>query len=66
MLPGVQFYAGNSISGHTGKDGAAYGFRMGFCLETQYYPDSINKPQFPSCIFGEDREYDSVTVYKFE
>lgn len=65
-LPGVQFYAGNSISEHTGKDGATYGFRMGLCLETQYYPDSVNKPQFPSCVFGEDREYDSVTVYKFE
>ena len=65
-LPGVQFYAGNSISEHIGKDGAAYSARVGLCLETQYFPDSVNKPQFPSCIFGGEREYDSVTVYKFE
>ncbi len=65
-LPGVQFYAGNFIDRQSGKGGAAYGPRMGLCLETQYFPDSVNKPGFPSCIFGEGREYDSVTVYKFE
>lgn len=65
-LPGVQFYAGNFISEQKGKDGAIYGPRMGLCLETQYYPDSPNRPEFPSCIFGGDREYDSVTVYRFE
>ncbi len=65
-LPGVQFYAGNSISRQTGKDNAVYDSRQGLCLETQYFPDSANKPQFPSCIFGGGREYDSVTVYRFE
>ncbi len=65
-LPGVQFYAGNFIEDQTGKGGAAYGFRGGLCLETQYFPDSVNKPQFPSALFGEGREYDSVTVYRFE
>lgn len=65
-LPGVQFYAGNFIGEQKGKNGATYGPRMGLCLETQYYPDSPNKPEFPSCFFGGDREYDSVTVYKFE
>lgn len=65
-LPGVQFYAGNFIAEQSGKDGASYNARNGLCLETQYYPDSINKPQFPSCVFGEGREYDSVTVYSFE
>lgn len=65
-LPGVQFYAGNFIEDQTGKGGAAYGFRGGLCLETQYFPDAANKPQFPSAIFGEGREYDSVTVYRFE
>ena len=64
-LPGVQFYAGNFIDRQKGKDGAEYDFRMGLCLETQYYPDSVNKPQFPSAIFGGEKEYDSVTVYKF-
>ena len=64
-LPGVQFYAGNFISPEAGKDGAMYGKRSGLCLETQYYPNSINIPSFPSCVYGEGREYDSVTVYKF-
>lgn len=65
-LPGVQFYAGNFIERQSGKDGAVYGRREGLCLETQYFPDSANKPQFPSNIFDEGREYDSLTVYRFE
>ncbi len=65
-LPGVQFYAGNFILKEPGKGGVLYGPRMGLCLETQYFPDSVNKPQFPSCVFGQGREYDSVTVYRFE
>lgn len=65
-LPGIQFYAGNFIDRQAGKGGADYGFRSGLCLETQYFPDAANKPQFPSAVFGEGREYDSVTVYRFE
>lgn len=65
-LPGVQFYAGNFIGEQKGKDGADYGPRMGLCLETQYFPDSIHHSDFPSCVFGEGREYDSETVYQFE
>ena len=65
-LPGVQFYAGNCISPEPGKDGAFYDKRSGLCLETQYYPDSIHRPQFPSCVFGEGREYDATTIYRFE
>ena len=64
-LPGVQFYAGNFIDEQTGKDGAVYNKRSGFCLETQYFPDSIHHENFPSCVFGEGRDYDSVTVYRF-
>lgn len=64
-LPGVQFYAGNFITEQTGKQGAHYGKRSGLCLETQYFPDSVNKPEFPSCIFGPDREYNSTTIYRF-
>lgn len=64
-LPGVQFYAGNCISETTGKEGIVYGPRSGMCLETQYYPDTPNKPQFPSAVFGPDRKYDTITVYKF-
>ena len=65
-LPGVQFYTGNAIGAQTGKEGQEYGPRRGLCLETQYFPDSANKPQFPSCVFGEGREYEFVTVYKVE
>ncbi len=65
-LPGVQFYAGNCIGADTGKEGAAYGRRCGLCLETQFYPNAVNTPEFPSCVFGGDTEYDSVTVYRFE
>lgn len=65
-LPGVQFYAGNFIDEQKGRDDVVYKKRQGFCLETQYYPDSINQPAFPSCIFGEDRDYRSVTVYRFD
>jgi len=64
-LPGVQFYAGNFITKQTGKGGAVYGPRSGLCLETQYFPDSVHRPEFPDCIFGGSREYDSITVYRF-
>lgn len=64
-LPGVQFYAGNCIAEEVGKENVTYGPRMGFCLETQYYPDNIHHPEFPSAVFGPGRDYDSVTIYKF-
>lgn len=65
-LPGVQFYAGNFIDEQKGKEGVRYSSRMGLCLETQYFPDSVHHSGFPSCVFGEGKEYDSETVYKFE
>lgn len=64
-LPGIQFYAGNCIAEETGKEGVVYKPRTGMCLETQYYPDAINNPQFPSAVFGPGRDYDAVTVYQF-
>ena len=64
-LPGVQFYAGNFIDPQSGKDGATYGKRSGLCLETQCYPDSIHKPNFPSVVYGPTKSYKSTTVYKF-
>lgn len=64
-LPGVQFYAGNCIDPQTGKGGAAYGKRCGLCLETQFFPDTANRPEFPSAVFGPDRIYDYTTVYEF-
>ena len=64
-LPGVQFYAGNFIGKEIGKAGAAYGPRTGLCLETQYYPNSINQEGFPKPEFGPERPYDTTTIYKF-
>ena len=64
-LPGVQLYAGGGLSDEKGKAGAVYERRGGFCLETQYYPDTANKPQFPSAVFGPERPYHSVTVFAF-
>lgn len=64
-LPGVQFYAGNAIARQKGKGGAVYDRRFGLCLETQYFPDTIHHENFPSCVFGGEKEYDSVTVYRF-
>lgn len=64
-LPGIQFYAGNFIGEQEGKLGAAYRNRCGLALETQYFPDSINKENFPDAVFGPERQYVSSTVYQF-
>lgn len=64
-LPGVQFYAGNYINNEKGKEGMLYGKRSGFCLETQYYPDSVHHDNFPSIIFGPERPFRSTTIFKF-
>jgi aldose 1-epimerase len=64
--PGVQFYTGNFLDGTlTGKGGRVYGRRAGFCLETQHYPDSPNKPNFPSTVLRPDQTYRSRTVFTF-
>lgn len=64
-LPGIQFYAGNLIGEQDGKLGTKYHNRCGFALETQYFPDSINKENFPDAVFGPERQYISSTVYQF-
>lgn len=64
-LPGVQFYTGNFLEEERGKDGAVYNKRHGLCLETQYYPNTANEPSFPNAVFGQDRDYDTTTVYQF-
>lgn len=62
---GVQFYAGNFITPQKGKGGAAYGKRHGFCLESQYYPNSINQEGFPSPLLKAGEKYETITSYKF-
>jgi aldose 1-epimerase len=64
--PGLQLYSGNYLDGTiTGKGGAAYGLRSGFCLEPQRFPDSPNQPAFPSCILRPGETYASRTLYRF-
>ena len=65
-LPGFQFYAGNFITeGEKGKNGAVYGKRCGFCLETQYFPNSINQDGFLKPILRGGETFESTTCYKF-
>jgi aldose 1-epimerase len=64
--PGIQFYTGNFLDGTvTGKGGAVYKQHNGFCLEAQHFPDSPNKPQFPSAVLRPGQTYRQTTVYRF-
>ena len=64
--PGLQFYSGNFLDGtNIGKGGVKYEHRFGFCLETQHFPDSPNKPNFPSTELDPGKTYKSTTIYKF-
>jgi aldose 1-epimerase len=64
--PGIQLYAGNFLDGSiTGKDGKVYNRRYGFCLEAQHFPDSPNKPKFPSVVLMPGQRYTQTTIYKF-
>ena len=64
--PGVQFYTGNFLDGSVkGRGGKPYVKRSGFCLETQHYPDSPNKPDFPSVVLRPGQTYKTSTQYTF-
>jgi aldose 1-epimerase len=63
--PGVQLYIGNFLEETKGKAGKTYNKRHGFCLETQHFPDSPNKPDFPSTVLKKDGQYQTTTVFKF-
>jgi aldose 1-epimerase len=64
--PGVQFYTGNFLDGSlSGKGGKVYRKRYGFCLETQHFPDSPNRPEFPSTVLKAGGMYRTKTVWKF-
>lgn len=65
-MPGVQFYGGNMLECEfDAKDGVRYAPHSGLCLETQFFPDSPNQPDFPSCVLKAGAKYDYTTVYKF-
>lgn len=63
--PGLQFYTGNSLNCDGGESAVRYGPRSGFCMEPQHFPDSPNKPQFPSTVLRRGEWYRSTTVYRF-
>lgn len=64
--PGLQFYTGNFLDGLVmGKNGQNYPRRSGFCLEAQHFPDSPNKPTFPSTILKPGQRYSQTTIYRF-
>jgi aldose 1-epimerase len=64
--PGVQLYTANFLDGSLiGKGGAVYGRRCAFCLETQHFPDSPNRPEFPSTVLRRGEVYETTTVYRF-
>ncbi len=64
--PGIQVYSGNFLDGSvTGKKGIIYNQHAGICLETQHYPDSPNKPQWPSVRLNPGETYNSECIYKF-
>ncbi|NYI04139.1 aldose epimerase family protein [Allostreptomyces psammosilenae] len=63
---GVQFYSGNQLDGTlTGPSGRRYGPHAGLCLETQAFPDSPNRPDFPSTVLRPGEEYASRTEFRF-
>ena len=65
-LPGMQLYTANFLTeGWPGKGGASYGPRHGFCLETQFFPDSPNQPAFPTAVLRSGERYDHTTRFVF-
>jgi aldose 1-epimerase len=64
--PGVQFYSGNFLDGSiTGKGGVVYKKHHGLCLETQHFPDSVNKPDWPSVVLRPGQTYRHVMIHRF-
>jgi aldose 1-epimerase len=64
--PGVQLYTSNWLDGTLkGKGGKVYNKYGAFCLETQHYPDTPNKPTFPSTVLRPGEKYETETVHTF-
>ncbi|HEX6571851.1 MAG TPA: aldose epimerase family protein [Steroidobacteraceae bacterium] len=65
--PGVQFYSGNFLDGTaSGTSGVRYAKHAGLCLETQHFPDTPNRPEFPSIVLRPGERYSSTTVLRFD
>lgn len=65
-LPGIQFYTGNWLEGEIGKGNTVYKDYGAFCLETQFFPDSLNQEQFASPILRAGESFVSKTEYRFK
>jgi aldose 1-epimerase len=63
--PAIQFYSGNFLDGSLKGKGAIYNKHNAFCLETQHFPDSPNRPNFPSVVLKPGEKYTHLTVHKF-
>ena len=64
-LPGLQLYTANYLTERPGKDGAVYRKRDGVCLETQFYPDAVHRPGFPSPVLRAGERYRHRSEYRF-
>ena len=64
-MEGCQFYTGNHIKGTVGKNGQVYKSHDAFCLETQCFPDTPNKPEFPTCVLQPGQLMKAKTIYSF-
>jgi len=63
--PGLQFYTGNFLDGSIKGKGHAFNLRNAFCMETQHYPDSPNKPAFPATTLRPGQTYHTTSIYRF-
>ena len=63
--PGVQLYTGNFLDGTAGKGRIPMNRHCGMCLETQAYPDSPNRSDFPSAVLRPGQVYRHVMVHRF-
>ena len=64
-MPGLQLYTGGAMSSRRGKNGAALAPGAGLCLETQFFPDSPNRPEFPSALLRAGERYEHTTIWRF-
>ena len=64
-LPGMQLYTGNHLGDDSGKEGAEYRPGSGVCFETQFWPDAVNREDFPGGVLNAGREFHSRTTYAF-
>ena len=63
--PGVQVYTDNWADGYKGQNGATFPRRSAICFEAQHFPDSPNRPYFPSVVLNPGEQYTQKTVYRF-